>query len=178
MIENISNNKIHIIGSCVTRDIFRVLKKDNLVGQYAARSSLISRVSPPVEICLNSNLVNLNSNWQRRMVQQDFDKTGVRLDKYHKGILIIDFIDERLKLWKIKNSFVTQSTELVKLDLKQVLKPEKVRSRGSKEDLELWVDACHKFTATIPQSIREKTILHKAYWANSYLKDGDRKSVV
>jgi|GEM_PF-3977635 len=35
MIESISNNKIHIAGSCVTQDIFRVLKKDNLVGQYA-----------------------------------------------------------------------------------------------------------------------------------------------
>ena len=175
MTESIMSKKIHIIGSCVTRDIFRVLEKNNLVGQYAARSSLISRVSPPVEICLDYNLVNLNSNWQRRMVQQDFDKTGVHLDKYRQGILIIDFIDERLKLWKIGNSFVTQSTELVRLNLKQVLKPQKTLSRGSPEDLKLWTDACQKFTAIMPESIRNKTILHQAFWADSYIENGQNK---
>jgi hypothetical protein len=171
MIEKKLAKKIHIIGSCVTRDIFRVLKKDHLVGQYAARSSLISRVSPPLKISLDSNLVSLNSNWQRKMVSQDFDKTGICPDKYDKDILIIDFVDERLNLWKIGNTYITQSTELVKLDIKKMLKPDAVLSRGSQEDFDLWVIACHKFAEIIPEKIKKKTILHKAFWANQYLRN-------
>jgi hypothetical protein len=175
-LENKLTQKIHIIGSCVTRDIFRILEKDHLVGKYSARSSLISRVSPPLKVGFDSKLVSLNSNWQQKMVKQDFEKTGICLDEFYEGILIIDFIDERLKLLRIGDTFVTESTELLKLDLESILQPNEILSRGSHQDFDLWLTACNKFTEIIPKQIRDKTILHKAFWANQYIENGQIKN--
>ncbi len=167
------SKKIHIIGSCTTRDIFRVLMKDNLVGKYSSRSSLISRVSPPLKYDLEPHLNYLKSNWQQRMVRQDFEKNGLHLKEYTNGMLIIDFIDERLQLFSINDTCVTKSPEFVNCGLGKVLKGSKKISRGSHHDFKLWVDACQKFTKLIPEYIRKKTILHRAFYADRYLQNGN-----
>lgn len=163
--------RIHILGSCATRDIFRIVDRNNFVGKYTSRSSLISRISPPLKFDLSSQLKYLESSWQQRMLKQDFEKNGVFLEDYAKGFLIIDFIDERLQLLKIKDSFVTKSTEFVRCELDRILEETTLLRRGKQQDFELWVDACYKFTEKIPQEIRQKTILHKAFWAATYYQD-------
>ena len=172
-VSNKINKGIHIIGSCCSRDIFRILEEDRLVGKYTARSSLISRVSPPLKFNLNSQINSLESNWQQRMLKQDFEKNGLHIEDYAKGVLIIDFIDERLLLLKVGDTFITQSTEFTKCKLNEVLNIDKEVRRGRQEEFDLWIDACHKFTKLIPENIRKKTILHKAFWASKYRKNGE-----
>ena len=163
--------KIHIIGSCANRDTFRILNKDSLVGKYTSRSSLISRMSSPLNFDVRSYFDNPILNWKQKMIVEDFKKNGLYIDDYHRGILLIDFLDERFKLLKIENSFITESTEFERLELNKILPISKVLSRGGQTDFDLWTDACHKFTNLIPRSIRDKTVLHKAFWANSYFKN-------
>ena len=59
------------------------------------------------------------------------------------------------------------------MELAKVLPVGTVLYRGKQRDFDLWTDACHKFTNLIPQSIRKRTVLYKAFWANSYLKNGE-----
>lgn len=165
-------NKIHIIGSCCSRDIFRILHQDDLVGKYAARSSLISRVCKPLKFDLTFQK-NLKSNWQQRMLKQDFEKNGLHLEDYAKGILLIDFVDERLLLLKVDNTFITKSTEFTKCELDKVLNITQVLRRGKEDDFNMWVDACHEFTKLVPENIRKRTILHKAFWAGKYRQNGE-----
>ena len=164
--------KIHIIGSCANRDTFRILDRDRLIGRYTSRSSLISRMSPPInfDIC---SYFDSSLDWKQKMIVEDFNKNGLYINDYARGILLIDFLDERFQLLEIENTFVTESTEFERMKLGKVLPINKVLSRGGQTDFNLWTDACHKFTNLIPQSIRNKTVLHKAFWANNYLKDGN-----
>ena len=174
--KNKLKKRIHIIGSCCSRDIFRILHKDDLVGKYTARSSLISRTSEPLKFDLASQINYLESNWQQRMLKQDFEKNGLHIEDYAQGLLIIDFIDERLLLLKVSNTFITQSTEFTKCELDKIIDISEVLRRGRQQDFDLWIDACHKFTKLIPDEIRKKTILHKAFWASSYIENGKIKN--
>lgn len=158
MMQKEFNQKIHIIGSCVTRDVFRVLEKDDLVGKYTARSSLISYVSPPLKFELSSGLNRLESHWERRMIKQDFEKNGLHLNDYIQGILVIDFIDERYGLLQIGNTFITKSYELRMCELEEKLQPATILSRGKQKDFDLWADACQKFTKLVPEQVRKKPV--------------------
>ena len=129
-------------------------------------------MSPPISVDICSYFGS-NLDWKQKMIVEDFDKNSLYIDDYDRGILLIDFLDERFKLLEIENSFVTKSTEFERLKLEKVLPISKVLSRGRQRDFDLWTDACHKFTNLIPQSIRNKTVLHKAFWANNYLKNGN-----
>lgn len=164
--------KIHILGSCATRDPFRILNQDKLVGRYTSRSSLISCLSPPLTFDFQVYFNTSDLDWKQKMLQQDFAKNGLFLDDYAKGILIIDFIDERFNLLKISDTLITESTAFVQSNLEKVLKIKAILSRGEQEDFDLWTDACYKFTQLVPAAIRQNTILHKAFWVKSYLKDG------
>ena len=168
--------KIHIIGSCVTRDAFKVLGEDRLVGRYSSRSSLISRLAPPLDFNLPSYLGYGDLNWKQKMIVEDLAKNGLYVDDYADGILIIDFIDEMFKLLKVGNTFVTESTEFMQCELKKVLDVSEILSRGNQQDFDLWTDACYQFTNLIPQQIREKTILHKAFWSQEYIQAGEKYS--
>jgi len=168
-----SEQKIHIIGSCATRDSFRVLNKDSLVGRYTSRASLISRVWPPLSFDFSSYFDEVNLDWKQKMIVQDFAKSGLYLDDYAEGILIIDFLDEMFKLLKVGNTYVTKSNEFMRWELEQVLGVSETILRGRLQDFDLWTDACYKFTDLIPKSIREKTFLHKAFWSEKYLENGE-----
>ena len=129
-------------------------------------------MSPPVNADIYSYFDKPNLDWKQRMIVEDFNKSGLNVDDYYRGILLIDFLDERFRLLEIENSFVTESTEFERLKLADVLPASTVLYRGKQRDFDLWIDACYKFTNLIPQSIRQRTILHKAFWANSYLENG------
>ena len=123
-------------------------------------------MSPPIDF--DCSYFGSNLDWKQRMIVEDFKKNGLYIDDYDRGILLIDFLDERFKLLEIENTFVTESTEFERLQLEKVLPAGEVLSRGGQRDFDLWTDACHKFANLIPQSIRDKTVLHKAFWADSY----------
>ena len=68
---------IAILGSCISRDIFRHLKLDHLVSEYRARTSIHSLTKKQIS---NIELVNLpDSKFQSKMVIADFEKTDLNL---------------------------------------------------------------------------------------------------
>ena len=165
-------SKIHILGSCATRDPFRILNQDQLVGRYTSRSSLISRFSAPLIFDFHAYFNTAHLDWKQKMLQQDFAKNGLFLDDYATGILIIDFIDERFDLLKISNTWITKSTAFVESNLEKAFQIQEILKRGELKDFDLWTDACFKFTQLMPEAIRENTILHRAFWVTKYLQDG------
>jgi hypothetical protein len=79
----------------------------------------------------------------------------------------IDFIDERLELVKISDSFITRSSELVNSNFLKS-KKYKILKRGDVQ-LKMWEESCDLFAAKVLQSIPTKRIIIiKAYWASAY----------
>ncbi|PFN04201.1 DUF6270 domain-containing protein [Bacillus cereus] len=164
---------IDILGSCVTRDAFKY-DEENIfkINQYYARSSLISIYSKPVNVTLND--INLESNFQKRMVYNDLTSAFRKYIKNKTGdYLLIDFIDERMSVLKSGDSYVTRSREFInsKSNLKGTL------LTGS-EKLNKWKQSALVFSEEISKCFNvDKIILHKALWKEQYItKDGDIKT--
>jgi hypothetical protein len=159
---------IVIFGSCVSRDIFRLCDKDGIhfhINHYFARSSIVSAMSKPLKIYDND--VQLDSAFQRRMVLDDFHKTFRKQTKRNEyDLIIIDFIDERYALQRIKNSYVTVSTELVNSGFRSKY-PEALVPMAKKE--ELWQKNLPQFVKLLEKPIAQgKVFLHKAFWGKEY----------
>ncbi|HZO36323.1 MAG TPA: DUF6270 domain-containing protein [Solirubrobacteraceae bacterium] len=162
---------VAIFGSCVTRDLFEDPSLRPRLGHYAARTSMISAVAPPVAI--DADRVRLDSAWQRRSLLADFEKTFfASLAATRPDWLVIDLIDERFDLLCVGDSFVTNSSALQAADLDgQTLEGEHLR-RMSAEGCELFDRAVAAFaervTAIVPA---ERVLLHRALWCPRYRDD-------
>ena len=162
-------DNVFILGSCVTRDIFRVVKKEDKPITYYARTSFISQMSPPLE--LHENQIHLNSQFQRRMVIQDFRKTFLEEIKTKKpDVLIIDFIDERFDLLQHGQSYVTKSKEFDEGKVSLAYHFVQL-SRNDESTHQLWENSCLRFIERLSQVFSGKVYLHEAYWAKEYLDD-------
>ena len=97
------STSIFIYGSCVSRDAFNFAEEgDFQIVDYYARSSLVSALAPPLSPAMYP-LEKITSNFRRRSVERDISKTllhALAQKSYH--ILLIDFVDERLHLVKVK----------------------------------------------------------------------------
>ena len=157
---------IAILGSCISRDIFRHLKLDHLVSEYRARTSIHSLTKKQIG---NIELVNLpDSKFQSKMVIADFEKTDLNLS--NSDFLIIDLIDERFELITNFGSVVTLSNEVLKYNEIGVLN--KYIERGSPEDYRLWRNAAKEFNKFIDIPI----ILHKSRLSDKLnIDNGDIK---
>jgi len=159
---------VAIFGSCVTRDLFEDPSLRLRLGHYAARTSVISAVAPPVAI--DAERVRLDSAWQRRSVLADFEKTHfASLAASNPDWIVIDLIDERFDLLRVDGSFLTNSSALQVADLGgQQLDAESVR-RMSAEGCELFDRAVGAFaervTAIVPA---ERIVVHRALWCSRY----------
>lgn len=110
-----STTSFFIYGSCVSRDAFRFAREGSFrLVDYYARSSLVSVFAPPVATSGFCSLEKITSNFKRRAVERDLNKTLLK-DLVHKryDILMIDFIDERLHLLRLdkEKSYLTLSSE-------------------------------------------------------------------
>lgn len=155
-----------ILGSCVTRDIFRFVKDTYKITEYYSRTSVCSIISNPVLI--SENQIKLQSDFQRRMVIRDFIKTFfIDINNLAFDFLIIDLIDERFNLLKINGSVITRSVEFINAGL-DYLAYEKIE-----KTLSFWEDACELFVKKLLSILpKEKIIIHEAYWANRYIDNG------
>jgi len=144
--------KIGIFGSCISRDIFREMKLDNLVKEYRARTSIHSITQ--LEKADASNINYPESKFQTKMVKHDFEKTELNL--VDCDFLILDLIDERFQLITNFGSVVTLSNEL-----RYSNKIESVINyvvRGTERDMILWREAVKRFSKMVNIPI----ILHKS----------------
>ena len=158
---------IVILGSCVTRDIFRLFPGHFNVVAYFARTSIISLMSDP--LLIKESDINLDSAFQRRLILYDFNKLFFPvIKKADFDCLMIDFIDERFDLLKYDNCYVTRSPEMVNSKLETKFNFELIK-RNVPRTHELWEESCDSFIYELKKSISlERIILHKAFWAEKY----------
>jgi len=103
---------VSIFGSCVSRDALEFDYAKNFdLKTYTARQSVVSAVSPKVDI--DENDICLGSKFKKQAICHDFRKDTFELFKNDGSkYLIIDLIDERFGLLMYDNSFITYSAEL------------------------------------------------------------------
>ena len=144
--------KIGIFGSCISRDIFREMKLDNLVKEYRARTSIHSITQ--LEKADTSKINYPESKFQAKMVKYDFEKTELNL--VDCDFLILDLIDERFQLITNFGSVITLSNELRNSNkIESIIN---YVARGTEKDMILWREAVKKFSKMINIPI----ILHKS----------------
>ncbi|MDQ6600383.1 DUF6270 domain-containing protein [Bacillus salipaludis] len=166
---------LNLLGSCVTRDAFS--NKDKFsIKNYFARTSFASLVSEPIKVDLDD--ISLNSNFQKKSVYQDLNKSILNtLIEEPSDYLIIDLIDERFNLVQINNSIITMSNELKGSGLLDKFNYVEI-NRFENNVFDLWkksVDEC--FNAIFKVYDPSQVILHKTIWREKYLdKSGEIKS--
>lgn len=168
---------VAIFGSCVSRDLFEDPHLRAELGHYAARSSIVSVVTPPVEIA--EERVQLPSPWQRGCVLADFRKSFFReLEATQATWLVIDLIDERFDLLRVGESFITRSSAFRAAGLEADGPWETAPvGRMSKPGLELFDEAAARFAQRVTEIVpAERVILHRALWCTRYRADGELHS--
>jgi hypothetical protein len=161
--------KCSIWGSCVSRDVFRVLGQDACVVEYLARSSLHSRYSPALPENVLSRVPDLASKFQQRMVRNDVCKTGLTLQA---DCLIVDLIDERFRVLAIGNTLVTDSNEMRKSGLVTLLSARLAFARGSEQDYAGFQRSADQLARELAEASMP-LILHEAYLATHLQNTND-----
>ena len=170
------NCKIFILGSCVSRDPISVMlgKSVDLV-DYFARTSLAVLTTPPVE---NDNVLQkISSPFQRRMVENDLNKTIVhKIVNSEFDILLIDLIDERFNLLNVAGNLLTFSSEYS--DAHGTAKLGETIEAFTDEKRELWCRGANHLSHAIESSIGfEKVVLNKVYWTKTINGGGHLEGV-
>jgi len=162
---------VAIFGSCVTRDLFEEPRLRPVLGPYFARCSVISAVAPPVSV--ESDRVVISSDWQRRCVLADFQKTFFdSLERAGPDWLVIDLIDERFDLLSTNGSFVTRSSafQAAGLDESGFEPVHRMSPHGSALFEEAAPEFAERVMAILPP---ERVVLHRALWCTHYRNNGD-----
>jgi hypothetical protein len=163
-----------IIGSCITRDIWRECEIDFTGVIYVARSSLASLTSAPIKgVAVPAEpppgVAGFGRNSLRR-VAADLDKSALaQIVDQRPTHLIFDFIDERFDLLEQDGAVATHSWELDRLGLiggPGLASPAAVGRLSPRAD-ELWREGLAKVAALLNGGAlaETKVIVHHAQWA-------------
>lgn len=164
---------VFIVGSCVTRDAFELADHGYTIVDYVARSSFACSTQPdqfPVGIEALDTEREVQSNWQRRMVEIDLSR-GLRsrlreVPNPSDTLLVVDFIDERFHLYSFGGALATASVELQRTRIDEKL-PDvtKIRS-GTDEHFALWHHGFANFVAEA-RSFGLEPIVNRVSWAST-----------
>jgi len=154
-------SRFFIYGSCVTRDAFALEHGFELVN-YIARSpfgSAFAQVPKDIDVELHS----IESPFQRRMVKADVNKqlAGLLRDSEF-DYLLVDLIDERIRLMPYQESVIAYSTELQKTGATAT--SEQLLRIGSEDYYERWKAGLERLLAACPAS---KIIVNRVFWATA-----------
>lgn len=165
--------KIFIYGSCVSRDAFNFPEaqdKFELVG-YCARSSLASVGSLSIDVD-HKLLSNIQSNFQRKMVENDMTKQLLNdIVNIDFDILLIDLIDERFDLLEVApNRFITYSN--IYADACNGLPMGRIIKKLSSEYMELWLRGLNRFYSILREhNLINKVIINQVRWAFPFKRE-------
>jgi hypothetical protein len=170
-----------IIGSCITRDIWRECEIDFAGVLYVARSSLASLTSTPIRGVPvpaepPADVAGFGPNSLRR-VAADLDKTALaQIFAQRPTHLIFDFIDERFDLLEQGGAVATHSWELDRLGLigGPGLEAPVLVDRLSPRADALWREGLARMAQLLNAGPLAQTtvILHHAQWAETYVDAG------
>lgn len=161
---------IAILGSCGTRDVFRICENTELeLLEYTARTSFASQFSKRGTLIKRSQLDNLSSGFQKKMVLRDFEKRYFdTIDNIDFDHLVIDFIDERCRLLQLSSKDVfTFSNELnLTKFISSLTDKGRFISPNTNSYFELWQKGWNNFVVLAKKSdVLDKVIINKLYWA-------------
>jgi len=166
---------IDIHGSCVSRDIFNFDDKNEVaLGKYFARHSFISAVSKPFPEKIE---LDIPSRWQKRTVEIDLRKELFKeLSANYANYILIDFIDERSRLMKYKNSIITVSMELQNSNFENDFEGDYISKFNL--DKKFWKRHMDVYVENLLKIYDEQQIIiHETYFVDSYIdKNGEVKS--
>jgi Family of unknown function (DUF6270) len=167
-------SRVSIFGSCITRDVFRLFPDDAEVASYHSRSSLISLMSPPLEV--DDSGTEWPSSFARKVVLADFRKLFFEdLEAAAPDVLVVDLMSERFDLLRAPGTYVTRSWELVSSGLaaRCAYRLERV-ARETETMHQTWLEQSRRFADVLQSRFPElPVILHKAYWTSRY-REGTR----
>ncbi len=164
-------SRVAIVGSCITRDLWRFRGQAVADLHYISRTSLPSLLARPVQGFRPAARPPAGLKPQpHRALVADVAKTALAdLVAYRPTHIIFDFIDERFDLLSVDDSLVTHSWELeVSGYLKQpALRGARPVPRPSAAAQRLWLEAAAEFAAFVRATpLKGATlILHSARWA-------------
>lgn len=158
---------VTIYGSCVSRDAMAFLKPGSTILGYIARQSIISAAAPRTPV---PGDVDLESAFQRRMVEDDFRSTAFRTIRAlapRTDVLVLDLVDERLGVVPVPGgSYVTRSMELVKSGLLADLTDQPVEF-GTDQHFALWRRAVGRFIRDLDElGLTGRTLLVEGTFAD------------
>jgi hypothetical protein len=159
---------LSIIGSCVSRDGYELIKNRLNLEFYAARTSFAS-IYGGKSLCVPETdlAVEGKGEFEKRMLSFDVNKeTRKLLSRSTADFILVDCIDERFDLLKIKDVYITRSNYLLNTNFGRNLGDVEVIKRHSKDFFELWKQSADKFCHELGN---RKVIIHKAFWAKKYL---------
>lgn len=181
--------KINILGSCLSRDTIWFDNGINYeVPVYKARTSIVSNLQKN-SFKLKRKDLNLSSEFQKDVILSDFNKTVYEeLEENKSEYLMIDFIDERFSIAKIKINneykkvnYVTYSNELINSCFLDNYKYELVDKKwiGDKlyfdgTSLDYYLDKL--IDKLIDIYNENKIIIHKAYMEKIYYDASGKKN--
>jgi len=154
-----SPSRFFIYGSCVTRDAFALEHEFELVN-YIARSPFGSAFAEPPKD-LDVELQSIQSPFQRRMVRADVSKQldGLLRDSDF-DYLLVDLIDERIRLMPYQDTVIAYSTELQKTGTSAT--SDQLLRVGSDDYYARWTAGLQRLLAACPAS---KIIVNRVFWA-------------
>jgi len=165
-------SRVAIVGSCITRDVWRFRGQAVAELHYISRTSLPSLFAKPVPGFRPAAKPPAGLKPQpHRALVADVAKTALAgLVAYRPTHIIFDFIDERFDLLSIGDSLVTHSWELEASGyLKQpALRGARRVPRPSAAARRLWLEAAAELAAFVRATpLKDATlILHSARWAD------------
>ena len=165
-------SRVAIVGSCITRDLWRFRGSTVADLHYVSRTSLPSLFAKPVAGFRPAATPPGGLKPQpHRALAADIAKTALAgLVAYRPTHLIFDFIDERFDLLAAGGSVITHSWELEASGyLKQpALRGARTIPRLSAAAERLWLEAAAELAAFVRATpLRDaKLILHRAQWAD------------
>lgn len=168
-----SETRVLIYGSCVSRDTFQFLPDGHRLLAYVARQSAIS-VGAPAQ-GLQGALIDLPSAFQNRMVAGDVrgdlmevvERLAPQVD-----LLLLDLIDERGGVIAIGGGYVTKLAEMWAAGGRTATRGGRHIPFGSDEHFTLWTPAVESLVKHLRDlDLLARTVVLRTPWAD-LLADG------
>ena len=163
--------KIAIFGSCVSRDTAEFLPEAEVVA-YVARHSVTSLESPHGTAGID--LSDLNSAFQKRMVTNDLDGSGLERivnNASDLDVVLLDLVDERRGFWQFPDgTTMTNSIEVESCGAAREARRSGARliEFGSEEHFVRWKSGFVQLVDGLRDAgLWEKTILLDIEWAGA-----------
>lgn len=163
--------RVAIVGSCISRDVWRFRGAPVTDVMYVSRTSLPSLFAAPLAGFRPAAAPPRGLRPQpHRALVADLEKTALAaLVAFRPTHVVFDFIDERFDLLAVRDTLVTRSWELETSGyLRQpAFRGARVIPRLSPACERLWLDAAAEFAALVRATPlgEARLILHSARWA-------------